>query len=353
MSEEPPRDDPPPPPGTPPPPPPTPPWQTIPPPPIVPPPPPPPPPAPPWESNPLPPGAPPAQSPPPPAPPTPPPSWQEGSILPSGPPVAYPGYPGYPPAQRRSRSGLFIGIVALVTLLVLGGIAGGIVYVGLNANKHHAAVAGPVTETTALSSDRGTVVFSDDFQDSSSGWTTDTLPSGTTFAYQPSGYVVVAKGTLDHFATSPYDKPVSQVAISVNATQSADAPIGAGYGVSCWRGTDAAEVRYDFILTTDGDWAIDRRDGGVPTKPLVLKQGSSSVELGSTPVVVRGMCATLADQQTTRLVFFAGAQKLTELTDRAPSLPDTGWLTDLIVTSEQIHPSTVTATRFEVRDLAT
>jgi hypothetical protein len=273
-------------------------------------------------------------------------------MQPPGTPVAYPGYPGYPPAQPRSRSGLFIAIVALVTLVVLGGIAGGVVYVGLNAGKHHATVAGPVTESTAVSSDRGTVVFADDFHDASSGWTTDTLPSGTTFAFAASGYVVVAKGTLDHFATAPYKKPVPQVAISLTASQSADAPNGAGYGVSCWRGLDTAEIRYDFIVTTSGAWQIDRRDGGVPTKPLVLKQGSSSVELGSNPVVVQGMCATLADQQTTRLVLFAGTQKLTELTDRAPSLPDTGWLTDLIVTSEQIHPSIVIATRFEVRDLA-
>jgi hypothetical protein len=274
-------------------------------------------------------------------------------MQPPGQPVAFPGYPGYPPAQPRSRSGLFIAIVAFVTLLVLGGIAGGVVYVGLNANKHHAPVAGPVTETTALSSDRGTVVFTDDFHDASSGWTTDTLPSGTTFTYGSGGYVVVAKGSLDHFATSPYDKPVSQVAISVTATQSADAPTGAGYGVSCWRGLDAAEVRYDFIVTTSGDWEIDRLDGGLSTHELLLKQGTSSVKLGSTPVVIRAMCATLADQQTTRLLLFAGDQKLIELTDRAPSLPDTGWLTDLIVTSEQIHPSTVTATRYEVRDLAT
>ena len=267
--------------------------------------------------------------------------------------MADPGYPGYPAAQRRSRSGLIIAIVALVTLLVLGGIAGGVVYVGLNANKHHAPVAGPVTETTVLSSDRGAVVFTDDFHDASSGWTTDTLPSGTTFTYGSGGYVVVAKGSLDHFATSPYDKAVSQVAISVTGTQSADAPNGAGFGVSCWRGLDAAEVRYDFIITTSGDWEVDRRDGGLSTNQLILKRGTSSAKLGSTPVVVRGMCATLADQQTTRLVLFAGTQKLTELTDRAPSLPGTGWLTDLIVSSEQIRPSTVTATRFEVRDLAT
>lgn len=270
---------------------------------------------------------------------------------PPGTPVAYPGYPGYPPAQRRSRTGIFIAIVALVTLLVLGGIAAGVVYIGMNANKHHATAAGPVTDTTDVSSGRGAVVFSDDFHDASSGWTTDTLPSGTTFTYASSGYVVVAKGTLDHFATSPYKKPVPQVAISVTATQSSDAPNGAGYGVSCWRGLDTSEIRYDFIMTTSGDWEIDRRDGGVPTKPLVLKQGNSSVALGSTPVVIQGMCATLADQQTTRLLLFAGTQKLAELTDSAPSLPDAGWLTDLIVTSEQTHPSIVTANHFEVRDL--
>jgi hypothetical protein len=195
-------------------------------------------------------------------------------------------------------------------------------------------------------------VYSDDFGDSTSGWTTETLPSGTTFSYSAAGYVIVAKGSLDHFATAPYEKPVQQVAISVTAAQSDDAPVGAGYGVSCWRGKDAAELRYDFIITTAGDWDVERRDGGFATKPLVLKRGTSSATLSSTPLVVEGMCATMADLQTTRLLLFAGTQKLADVTDTAPVVPDAGWLADLIVSSDQIHPSIVTATHFEVRDLS-
>jgi hypothetical protein len=196
------------------------------------------------------------------------------------------------------------------------------------------------------------VVFSDDFHDSSSGWTTDSLPSGTSFKYTPDGYVVVGKGTLDHFAGAPYSTPVAQVAISVKATQSADAPVAAGYGVSCWRGVDSAELRYDFIVSTAGDWTVDRRDGGVLTRPLVLKQGTSSVVLGATPVTVEGMCATMPDQHGVRLLLFAGTQKIADFTDSATTLPDSGWQADLMLTSSAIHDSTVTVTHFEVRDLA-
>jgi hypothetical protein len=204
-----------------------------------------------------------------------------------------------------------------------------------------------------VTANRGAVVFSDDFRNASSGWTTETLPSGTTFSYTRAGYVIVAKGTADHFATAPYDTPLQQMAISVTATQSTDAPIGAGYGVSCWRGAGTSELRYDFVVTTAGTWQVFRRNGGIPAMPAILKQGKTSVTLGSKPLAVQGMCATLSDLHSTRLVFFAGALKIADLTDPATTtMPDAGWLPDLIVTSEDIHASVVTATRFEVRDLA-
>jgi hypothetical protein len=253
--------------------------------------------------------------------------------------------------RSGSRAGLVIGIVAGVALLVVVAIAVGVVFVGVRALKHSTAAVGPVLASTDVPPTRGKVVFSDGFRDSSSGWTTDALPSGTSFKYTADGYVVVARGTLDHFAGAPYQVQVPQIAISVTATQSADAPVGAGYGVSCWRGTDTSELRYDFIVTTAGDWAIDRRDRGVLTKPLILKQGTSSATLGTTPVAVEGMCATMSDQQGIRLMLFAGTQKIADITDGATTLPDTGWQADLVVTSSAIHDSTVTVTHFEVRDL--
>jgi hypothetical protein len=260
-----------------------------------------------------------------------------------------------PPAaspRTGSHTGLFIGVVSVVALLVVAAIAVGLVFVGSRAVKKSPPAVGPVLASTEVSSTRGKTVFSDDFLDAASGWTTDALPSGTTFKYTPNGYVVVAKGTLDHFAGSPYKTPVQQVAISVTATQSGDAPAGVGYGVSCWRGIDTSELRYDFTVMAGGDWTVDRRDGGILTKPLILKRGRSSATLGSTALAVEGLCATLADQHTIRLILFAGTQRVADITDRATTLADAGWQADLMVTSSAIQDSTVTVAHFEVRDLA-
>ena len=64
------------------------------------------------------------------------------------------------------------------------------------------------------------------------------------------------------------------------------------------------------------------------------------------------MCATLADEHTVRRLMFAGTEKVADLTDSAVALPDNGWQADLMLTSSELHVSTVTVTRFEVRDLA-
>jgi hypothetical protein len=245
-----------------------------------------------------------------------------------------------------------VAIVSVVALLVVAAIAVGVIFVGANLSKRIPQPTGPVVGSTTVTSTFGKTVFSDDFHDPASGWTTNSLPSGTTFSYAADGYVVVAKGTLDHFADAPYTTPVAQIAIGVTATQSTDAPAGAGYGVSCWRGIDAAELRYDFLLTAAGEWSVDRRDGGVLTSALILKQGATTAKPGSTPLVVTGMCATLADGHTVRLVMFAGPNKIADMTDNANALPDAGWQADLVTTSSEIHDSTVTVTHFEVRDLA-
>jgi hypothetical protein len=259
--------------------------------------------------------------------------------------------PSTPPPPARSRTGLYVGIISAIALLLVAALAVGAIFVGINLLKRPAHKTGPVVASTLLTSTSGKTVFSDDFHDPSSGWTTAALPSGTTFKYAPGGYVIVAKGTLDHFATSPYSAQVAQIAISVTATQSTDAPLGAGYGVSCWRGTGTAELRYDFVMTSAGRWSVDRRDGGVQTRPLILKQGASSATLGSTPLAIEGMCATLADGQTVRLLMFAGKAKIVDIADSANAMPDIGWQSDLMLTSSEIQDSTVTATRFEVRDL--
>jgi hypothetical protein len=241
-----------------------------------------------------------------------------------------------------------------VAVLTVVGVGVAAVVVGLRTGQHTArpSPSGPVTASTAVTVNRGTLVYSDDFRDSSSGWTTDTLASGTTFRYTSAGYVVAAKGNLDHYAFAPYALPLQQASMSVTATQSNDAPTGAGFGVSCRRGTGTSEIRYDFLVTTGGDWLIERRNGGLTTAPAILKQGSSSATPGSSSLTVRGMCVTLSDLHTTRLILFADTKKIADFADTGAALPDIGWQTALIVTSDASHPSVVTATRFEVRDLS-
>jgi hypothetical protein len=257
-----------------------------------------------------------------------------------------------PPAPTaRSRTGLYVGIVSVVAVLVVAALAAGVVFEGVSFLRRTSHAAGPVVETTSVTSTSGKTVFSDDFRDPKSGWTTDPLPSGTTFKYANDGYVIVAKGTLDHFADSPYSTPVSQIAMAVKATQSAGAPISAGYGVSCRRGIETSELRYDFVFTAVGEWSVDRRDGGVATKPLILKQGNSMSRLGSAPLTVTGMCATLLDGHTVRLLMFAGTEKIADISDSAIELPDAGWQADLMLTSSETQDSIVTVTHFEVRDL--
>jgi hypothetical protein len=209
---------------------------------------------------------------------------------------------------------------------------------------------GPVSASTQLTADRGTVVFSDDFTDPESGWQSAPLPSGTTFGYGPGGYVVVARGHLHHFAYSPYIQPVQQLNTSLTALESAGAPSGAGFGVVCRRGQGQAEVQYEFLVL-GASWVVERRDGATgSTPPTILQQGTTAVHPGPVPVTVVAMCATETDGRTTRLALFLNGSKVADLANRAATFQDTGWRGGIDVAS--VVSSTVTANRFEERDMA-
>ena len=250
------------------------------------------------------------------------------------------------------RTLVFVSAVAVVTVATVSALG-----VGLAAAARHVGSGGAVQKVTAattLGSGRGKLVFSDDFSHSWSGWTTSSESSGTTFAYSGGHYVVVAKGSFDHFARSPYLLNRQQMGISVTATQSSDAPEGAGFGASCRRGQSEAQTRYEFLIHVGGTWSIYRRDGVVngDTSPYSLKLGSLPVSPGPRPVTVVAMCATLADNHTTRLAMFVNGSAVADIYDAAPALSDSGWLSGLVVASFEPTPSTVIVSRFEERDLA-
>jgi len=254
------------------------------------------------------------------------------------------------PAAGGSRTAAVLVILVVVALVAVGAIAA-VAVIGSPKPTPGPGSSAVAPASASSSPGIGVVVFTDDFHDPGSGWSTGTLPSGTTFTYTSRGFEVFAKGSLHHITSVPYGRARERLTVSATATQSSPAPDGAGFGVTCDRGTDAAEIRYEFIAATRNAWTIERVDGplgstGSPS--VILKQGTLVSSPGSTPMTVQGTCITLPDGLTTRLSLIVDGNPIAEITDAATSLPDSGWYAELIVASDD-PPTTVTVTRFEVR----
>lgn len=210
----------------------------------------------------------------------------------------------------------------------------------------------PVTASTVLSPDRGSVVFTDGFNDSASGWSTATVADFSA-SFTKSGYVIVARRFVDHEVAAPYGIPKNQLSVSVTATESSGSPVGSGFGVGCTRGLKDPTIHYEFVVLVGGTWDIARHDlrPGAAAQHTLLKKGTSPEAPGSASVTAQLMCATLSDGITTRLVMFVNTSQVADITDPVSDLPSLGWLGALDVRGEDSGPTTVTATHFEERDL--
>lgn len=256
-------------------------------------------------------------------------------------------------ALGSRRRAAFVIAAAACALVIAGGLLGAGAFVYLH-HRHQAAASagGRIDASTTLSAGRGTVVFADDFHDATSGWNSAVLPSGTSFGYALGGYVVNGKGTLHHFAEAPFENALSQLSMTVTATQTANAPPGAGFGVTCWRSDGADRVRYEFIVLAPGTWYLER-DGGVDTlssRGVVLQKGAARTGPGTAPLTITGACATL-DSGAVRLALFVNRAKMVDTVDRPGGTPEFGWLSGLDVSSRDAGASSVMVTKFEVRDL--
>jgi hypothetical protein len=209
----------------------------------------------------------------------------------------------------------------------------------------------PVTASTALTPDRGSLVFSDDFTDSGSGWSKEATADFKA-SFSPSGYVVVAHNFIDHEVAAPYPTPKNQLSVAVTATESSS-PSGSGFGAACDRGLTDQTVSYTFVVQVDGTWDMIRHDlrPGAANPRSLLKQGTSPRSPGRTLITVELMCATLSDGITTRLVMFVNSTKVADITDPVTDLPRLGWVGGFVVRGDGSEPTTVTATHYEERDL--
>jgi hypothetical protein len=196
---------------------------------------------------------------------------------------------------------------------------------------------------------QGTVVFSDNFKNPSSGWTT-TPESGATFAYNNGDYEITPTGNLHWFSVAPYGAPVQRMSAAVTASESFSAPAGAGFGAMCFRGSGASQLRFEFVGLVDGQWFVEENTG-VPSPsrpPRILKQGTLSTGLPKA-TTVEGACGTEPSSRTTRLDMFINGTHLTDI-DVAIPLPGPGWRSAIVAASRKTAPSSVYVTHFEERD---
>jgi hypothetical protein len=282
-------------------------------------------------------------------PPGPPPSGAAPAFgpwpVPPTPPETPWTWSGIPPRRSRARN-----VAVLLAMILAIGIG---ITLGATLTTGDSSASGPVTARSSLAADRGRLVYSDDFRDPASGWTQQTLPSGTSFGYGAGGYVIEARESLHHIAYAPFTEPIPEESVAITARQSGGTA-GAGYGAVCTRGTGDSEVHYEFLVVDGSGWFLERGQGAVnaSTSPDLIAEGAAPAEPGISSMTVEGTCATLSDGITTRLALFVNGTKVVDTTDQVPSLPQTGWTSGLVVASSADSPSIVTVTGFQVRNAA-
>jgi hypothetical protein len=215
---------------------------------------------------------------------------------------------------------------------------------------------GGVTATSALTPTGGVKLFSDDFTDPASGWDVESLDLGS-YAYGPSGYVIGTHTLVHLLALSPYYLSAQQIGLSITAHESVGAPQTGGFGLLCNRGGDSVtQLRYEFVVNESGRWFIERNQGELSSTPgrsaVILKEGTVLRPLGSQPLTMFGVCATLPDGRTTRLALFLDGTQVADITDVA-ALDGQGWISGLLSVGGAGVPATTTVSTFSETSLGT
>jgi hypothetical protein len=322
-------------------------------------------------------------------PPAPPPVWgppSSGAQAWGPPPPPYGAQPWGPPqpygfqplrspysVPQRSSVGhrLTIGALCIVLVAVIGGIVAAAnsgspaprssanpLGVATYTQPHvpsSAAPTGPaavaVTPSSPLGPGSGEQVFSDDFQQASSGWLVGDH-AGATYSYGPDGYSISDQGESHWFSLAPNLVPTQQLIMSLTAHESTHAAATSGFGLSCDTGGGADRIGYEFLVNETGNWFLERRHGqlSATSSPVLVTRGASPRPLGSGPLTISAACANLPGNFT-RLVFYIDGAKVADMTD-GTAAPRTGWLGGFFSSGDSSRSSTTTATLFTERAFA-
>jgi hypothetical protein len=213
----------------------------------------------------------------------------------------------------------------------------------------------PASNPRTMSLSGGSIVYSDPFDFSDSGWPQTTLASGTTVGYgggDGGRYFIAGKGPYSHYVEPRYATPLQAMAITVTAVVANGDPRTSGYGVRCDPAL-AGQPSYAFFVDPDGTLLVDKYSG-ITAAPVVLDRGLAPRVAGlGGRTTITGACilVTAADgRATVRLVLAVGDAIVADIIDSAPGTGD-GWTAALVTSTTAAQPSTVDFTSFAIRNL--
>ena len=173
-------------------------------------------------------------------------------------------------------------------------------------------------EEPVVAVDARTVLFQDDFSDSSSGWDRNDWENGTT-DYANGVYRLVVKVDQYDVWSNPYLNFEGDVSVEVDATK-VDGELDDDFGVLCrYSGEPSAPNYYFFYISSDGYAVIGKNDQGGSTY-------LSSDQMQPTDAIIQGYATNhlRADCIGSTLTLYVNDQMVAVATDSSLASGDVG-----------------------------
>jgi hypothetical protein len=242
------------------------------------------------------------------------------------------GVPAAPPPKRR-------GATILVALVLIAAVAAAVVIVLSRRSGSHGN----------LSPTSGRVVYSDKFSSDSSGWPSESLPSGSSLGYASGAYVISGQGDRTHFARAPFNSGQAALGMSVSATETSGDSGDDLFGLECDHGSDK-QVGYNLFVNLAGEYIVDRFTpgaNGIRTATRVA-HGQTGTSLARASAV-RLDAACITNGGSVELILDVNGKQVLDTTDGSPG---SGlWIGGLTTSTHDQLPSVVEFRDFSERNL--
>jgi serine/threonine-protein kinase len=222
------------------------------------------------------------------------------------------------PTKKKGRSRwVTISAAAVIAGLVAAGL---VLFLGKGDDGGSAgpgeSPGGPTSAppTTARTFEPGTVIFQDDFTDSSGGWDqvnqakfAEGIADGSYF--QEIKVTQNPQAFATAFPHVPDVRNLGDVTVTATARKVAGTGKLNAWGVACRSGGNTES--YYFVIDATGDWAIEKSDG--VNQPLLVHGTDPTIKRGQAANTIRADCTGGADG--VRLALSVNGNEVADFTD--------------------------------------